>query len=253
MAERHVRHFRVLFAVIIVYLVIVNAVSFWQRKNGDHFYVCASPAEQTYVLAQATCSKDECTSEEKDAIGAVRLSASYDAGSVYTNNAMDNTHSGCIEITADEAEALAPVAAHGEAVNDVQAGITSDVFDMSDLAYIQKIETIDGVRMITFDTMTLSGGPGGSGPAFAVENDDTTTMTLPMDENAGPFFITYNGGEDNRWRTLDDEQTNALIAGGEFTSYVPDYYSPDLTGEFAVFHVQQQSGKVTKVVQVYFP
>lgn len=253
MAERPVTHFRILFAVIILYLVIVNGVAFWQQKNGDHFYVCVSPSQQTYVLAQATCSKGECTSTEVDATGAVRTEASYTAGSIYTNNATDTAHSGCVEITAKEAETLAPVAAHGEAISDAEAGVPANFDSANDFAYMRKIETIDGVRMITFDPMTLSGGPGSGGEAFVFENDDTTTVTLPMDENSGPFFITYNSGSDAAWRTLDDEQINALINGADPASYSPDYYSPFLTGELAVFHVEQKGGKVTKVIQKYFP
>lgn len=254
MAERPVTHFRVLFAVIIIYLVIVNGVAFWRQKNGDHFYVCVSPSEQSYVLVQAACSKGECTSTEVDATGAVRTEASYTAGSIYTNNATDTAHSGCVEITAKEAETLAPVAAHGEAMSDVEVGVPANFDSANDLAYIRKIETINGVRMITFDSMTLSGGPGSGDEVFVFENDDTTMVTLPLDDNAGPFFITYNGGDENHWRTMDDEQINALIGGtADANDYVPDYYSPFLTGDIAVFHIVQKDGKVTKVLQKYFP
>lgn len=253
MAERPTRHIRILFVVILVYLVIVNGVAYWQQKNGDHFYVCVSPAQQTYVLAQATCSKGECTSKEYDATGEVRAEATYTAGTIYMDTT-DTLHSGCIEITAKEAESLAPVPAHGEAMTSEEADITGDFDSANDLAYIRKIETVDGVRMITFDPMVLSGGPGSGGPEFVFENDDTTTTTLPMDENSGPFLITYNSGSDAAWRTLDDEQLNALMNGtAEATDYIPDYYSPYLTGDIAVFHIVQKGDKVTKVIQKYFP
>ena len=121
MADRPVMNFRLLLGIIVVYLVIVNVVGYWQRRNGDHFYVCSSPSAQTYVVAHAVCKAGECTSTETNATGVQTIDASYTAGStLYTNKSDDTRHGGCVEITGEEAERLSPVEVQDAAVSDVE-------------------------------------------------------------------------------------------------------------------------------------
>ncbi len=150
------------------------------------------------------------------------------------------------------AETFAPVAPHGEALSYGEAGLKGDHESQDELVSIKKIETINGQRVLTFDPIVLADDPKIRN-GFVVQNDDTTTKTLVLNEDSGPFFISHNV-DGKRWRKLNDEQINALIAGTvDLSSYSPDYYMPDLTNNFALFFITTGNNGVTKVAQKYFP
>jgi hypothetical protein len=163
------------------------------------------------------------------------------------------------------------------AMTSAEAGI-SETGDMhsENLAYLKGIEKKEGKTFITIDPVIWVDcwaqvavyrpepeGCKNNLAGFFIENSDTSTRTLELAENAGPFFITTSSGEAGQWKTMDFATMQGLLKGTTpWEPLAPEYYNPILSGrggttslasDVAPFHVTVEEGKAVKVVQKYLP
>jgi hypothetical protein len=141
-----------------------------------------------------------------------------------------------------------------------EAGIPDDFdIDSSNLAYVKTIVKRDDKLFVTIDPVHIINcrelqnehktlpAVCPADPNHAIITDtypietDKTTQTLEMLPSAGPFFYSSSNGI-KMWRTTDINTSQAILD----KQIMP---TDSTFSQITLFHVIQQSGKVTKIIE----
>ncbi|MFH1252960.1 MAG: hypothetical protein V1664_01355 [Candidatus Uhrbacteria bacterium] len=113
---------KILALITVIFLGIIFWL--WHEKNISSNYLCLNNDKQ-FVLATANCSNGECTSQDRDGTGALKLSAGYDTrASLYNNDLFDTAHSWCVKISQKDAQKFLSYLPQQEVYTDDRLSVT---------------------------------------------------------------------------------------------------------------------------------